>query len=310
MNSHPPSLARLSPILVALLLGACATRSNVRTLEAGPGTDFDAQQVQAYTESQTKVLEQLLVAAGQKDVTLDAGPVDWDRVIDAGMDYADRQCEAYMHALFRLDRDRRTTVAQIGLLGTAAAGLMAAVDAAAKSVSGAAIAFGLAGSSVENLSSNLLYALEPSSVRSLVKGLQTNYRASRGTGWNSRVGAINAIRGYAVLCVPASIEAEVNLSVKKAKPEVTLKAIPAEGRAPVVTNAVVSQVAFDFENDAASGLLDAFAFPGGKLDPNAERRLTQYLEARQIKASVVGFINGAGFAAERARAAKFFGLTP
>lgn len=99
-------------------------------------------------------------------------------MINAGMDYADHRCEAYLHALFRLNRDKNTAVSQIGLVGAATAGVLAAVAATAKEVAVTAILFGLAGSSVENNSSNLLFDLEPSSVRTLVRGLQVEYRGT------------------------------------------------------------------------------------------------------------------------------------
>lgn len=76
---------------------------------------------------------------------------------DAGTDYADQRCEAYLHALFRLNRDKNTAVSQIGQVGAATAGVLAAVAATAKEVAITDILFGLAGSSVESYSSNLLH---------------------------------------------------------------------------------------------------------------------------------------------------------
>jgi len=75
---------------------------------------------------------------------------DWDKVIEAGMDYADLRCDEYIHALFRLNRDRKTSTAQLGLLGAASAGLMAAAEASARNVAAVAIAFGLASATVDN----------------------------------------------------------------------------------------------------------------------------------------------------------------
>jgi hypothetical protein len=146
---------------------------------------------------------------------------DWGKVINAGMDYADQRCEAYMTALVRLNRNKNTSISQIGLIGAATAGILAAASAAAKEIAATAILFGLGASTVENLSSNLLYEMEPSSVRTLVKGLQAGYRRVLPSplNYNSRPGAVAVIRSYAALCTPANIEAEVNLAVKKAQPD-------------------------------------------------------------------------------------------
>jgi len=161
-------------------------------------------------------------------------------VINAGMDYADQRCEAYLHALFRLNRDKSTAVSQIGLVGAATAGILAAVKATAKEVAITAILFGLAASTVENYSSNLLYELEPSSVRTLVKGLQAGYRGGLPSpvNYNTRPASVAVMRGYAALCVPANIEAEVNLAVKKSVPS-TSPGDASKGQPPVTTHADV-----------------------------------------------------------------------
>ena len=102
---------------VALMLaaGGCANIRNTGVLGKGPGVEFAAEEVAQFTDRQTQVLAELKKAAGSDN--------DWDLIIAAGTDYADRQCEEYLHALFRLDRDRRTSVAQVGLFGTAVAGV-------------------------------------------------------------------------------------------------------------------------------------------------------------------------------------------
>ena len=292
--------ARLAAVAtMALALSACATWRNVSQLESGPGSDFSPDDIKAHREAQDKVLAQLYGLANLAAAPSATG--EWDTVVAAGMDYADMKCERYMHALFRLNRDKKTVGAQIGLAGTAAAGILAATHAAAKAVEIVAISFGFAGATVDNLSSNLLYELDPSSVRTLVKTMQANYRQSVGTGYVSRPGAVNAIRSYALLCVPASIEAEVNLSVKKAQPEVQ-KAEPAKNQPPVVTNATTITSDQSFGDDKNSELLRKLVFPNGPADETGRRTLEQYLASRGIAVSVVSFMNAAGFAQERVRA--------
>lgn len=297
----------LAAAVCLLATSGCATYQNTRQLEAGPGIDFVPGEIKAHREAQDNVLAELYQLAGVEEPG--PGSADWDAVVGAGMDYADRRCEAYMHALFRLNRDKRTVVTQIGLLGTATAGIMAAAKSAARDVALAAIAFGLAGSTVDNLSSNLLYDLDPSSVRSMVRTLQEAYRRNLQPGYRTRPAAVSVIRSYAMLCVPANIEAEVNLSVKKAQPNAS-EGNPSRGQPPAVTNAVVA-VASDqsFGADDNSRRLREFVFqPDGSANEQRRRQLESYLAARGLQVSVVSFVNGAGFAEERARAAAFFGL--
>lgn len=184
-------------------------------LKGGPGIgiEVDPDNVKDYQVKQTDVLNQLYVVAGLKAEP--SSKDDWYKVIQEGMDYSDKQCEEYLHALFRLNRDARTAISQLGLLGGATAGVRAA-GAAAKEVAITAIAFGLAASSIDTLSSNLLYELEPSSLRTLVRGLQEAFRKNLKPEYDSRPAAVTVLRRY-----PTNIESEVNLAIKKSQPNVT-----------------------------------------------------------------------------------------
>ena len=317
----------LAWMLAALaLLQGCAMVARNEIATTGPGSEFVPGSVEAYRKAQDQVLSELIAAthplpaagaasapasapaaaASAALAALSSGQqpagVDWDQVVNAGMDYADQRCEEYLHALFRLNRDRKTATAQIGLLGTATAGVQAALDTAARQVALAALAFGLASSTVDNLSSNLLFELDPSSVRSLVKTQQAAYRAEVGTGYRTRIGAVAAIRGYAVLCIPANIESEVNLAVKKTVPE-TKSAAPEKGQPPVVTNGqIVSKLlSFGGADTRTKAVLNAFVFgPDNKpIDAN-RRRLEAFILSRGLgQLSVVSFIEGEGFVADR-----------
>ena len=172
------------------------------------------------------------------------------------------------------------------------------------------IAFGLASSTVDNLSSNLLYELDPSSVRALVQTMQAKYRQALGVGYLTRPAAATAIRRYATLCLPASIEAEVNLSVKKADPG-AVQAEPAKGQPPSVTNGVTITSDRRFQFDDSSAALRGFVFPNGVVNEANRRQLESFMRGRGIDGvSVVTFINTPEFAADRARAVKALMPTP
>lgn len=295
----------LASILLAAVLAGCATYRNSSQVEQGPGLEFKAEELTAFRENQNRALAELVQLAGFASTPSGS---DWDAVIDAGMDFADGKCEAYMHALFRLDRDKKTVVSQIGLFGTAAAGLMAAAESAAKEVAAAAVLFGLAGSTVQNVASNLLYDLDPSSVRTLVKSLQSSYRANRQPGYTTRASAMRVIRGYAMLCVPANIEAEVNLAVKKSTPAAD-PGDPSTGQPPEVSNAE-SAVSSDFKakSDDNTALLRSFVFPGGKLNAANRASLERFIRSKNLTVDVSSFMRLERFAADRAEAVKSLNL--
>lgn len=292
----------LTPLLALALLPGCATYRNTSQVQDGPGLEFRAAEVRAFRNNQDAVLEQLYRLAGQ-DVSQATAPGAWDPVIQAGMDYADSRCEAYMHALFRLNRDKKTVMSQISLLGTASAGLMAAAESAAKEVAAAAVMFGLASSTVDNLASNLLYDLDPSSVRSLVKSLQVSYRANLPTGYANRPAALRVIRGYAMLCVPANIEAEVNLAVKGSQP-VASKGDALKGQPPQVSNADNSVASFKALPDDQTEVLRNFVFPGGQLNVDNRLALETFLRRKNLAVDVTSFMRLEMFAKERLEAVK------
>jgi len=297
-------MVRLSLLLV-LALSGCATYRNAGTVQDGPGLDIKAEQVTAFRANQDLALAQLVALSGLKGP--DVADSDWDRVIEAGMDYADQRCDEYIHALFRLNRDRKTSTAQLGLVGTASAGLMAAVEASARNVAMVAIAFGLASATVDNLSSNLLFDLDPSSVRTLVRSLQSSYRDARPLGYKSRPAALGVVRGYAALCIPANIEAEVNIAVKSSAPFVS-QGDAGSGKAPMVSNAesAVSAAAVKFDDNTE--VLRAFVFPGKKLDAANRVKLEEYLKSKAIDVDVSSFMRLERFAAQRADAVRALGL--
>lgn len=299
--------SRLALLVCLLALTGCSTYRSATTVQDGPGLSFKPEEIASFRESQDKVLEELyaLAAVDKADGKSTVVGGNWDAVIDAGMDYADVRCEAYIHALFRLNRDKKSVTNQLGLLGGASAGLMAAVDAAARNVAAVAIGFGLASATVDNLASNLLYELDPSSVRTLVKSLQSHYRAAKGNGYASRPVAMSVMRGYAALCIPANIEAEVNVAVKSSSPMST-PGNAETGEAPVVSNAESAITAVKFDDNTAK--LRNFVFPGKTLNADNLARLKAFLKAKNLPVDVSSFMRLDRFAAQRAEAAAELGL--
>lgn len=299
-----PSL--IVPLVLAAVLAGCTTYRHTTQVQDGPGLEFGAAELKRFRDNQERVLTELYAMAGVTEGNVNTQS-NWDRVIHAGMDYADSRCEAYMHALFRLNRDKKTVGAQIGLTGTAVAGLMAAAESAAKEVAAVGVLFGLANASVDNLSSNLLYDLDPSSVRTLVKALQAGFRDRLQPGYNSRPAALRVIRAYAMLCVPANIEAEVNLAVKRAQPNAS-GGDPQTGKVPVVTNAENTVSTVTSLRDDATAKLREFVFPNRRLNAANRARLEAFMRSKNITTDVTSFLEGAEFAAARGEAVRQLNL--
>jgi hypothetical protein len=306
MNSLATFLKLLATVGMCLL-SACSMYNQSTLVRDGTGVDFDATQISEYRANQETVLEELKLLAGVE--TMKEGDKEaWGKFIRAGINYADRQCEQYLHALFRLDRDKKTAVSQIGLLGTAAAGTLGVVEAAAKEIALTAIGFGLLGSTVDNLSGNLLYELEPSAVRSLVRGLQNQYKQGVVAGYDNQVVAFSVIQGYISICLPANIEAEVNSAVQLSEAHGSEGSAVRDQPPSVSVDPRLVQT-FEFKEDDNTALLENFVFPSGEVNEENLQALRDWLRLKKIEASVPTFTSAGEFELQRAEAVKFFKLS-
>lgn len=304
---------------LVLTTSGCATLLGKQSaLQQGPGTDFVATEIELYVQSQDRVrsaLASMASSPAMADSTrpgVSAVPVsDWDGLIDAGMNYADSRCRAYLSALYMLDRNRKTTVAQIGLAGTAAAGLMAAAQSAAKEVAIVAILFGLSASTVDNLAGNVLYELPPSTVESMVLDQQLVFRRALQRGYVNWPSSLGVIQSYALICVPSHIESEINIAVKQSRAAAS-NGDPSTGQPPAVSNAIAVSSG-DFPSggrDAIGQLLLNFVLPQGTEDPVRRNQLQQYLKQHEGNISVGALISVGANAAARVRAARAMQLIP
>lgn len=206
-------------LAAALASSACTTvqehvdayRSNV--------PDLDRNDVAAFVAAREEVVGQLKALSGT-DPRQDGD--DWRPVVDAGILYADVRCDRYMNALFWFNRARASTSRQIGIGGSAASAAMALLNAGKDLIGLAPLGFTFLDQSVDNVGKGLLFDLDPSIVRSLVEKQQTAYRQGlNGAGFRTKTGAMNAIQGYAALCLPPSIETEVSRAVEASEYEPT-----------------------------------------------------------------------------------------
>jgi hypothetical protein len=199
--------------------------------------------------SETQVLKAFNERAGLGNALPDKTSNDWQLVVRAGLNAIDEQCEKYIDAIFWADRDLRTAANQVNLTGATTATLLGVFGASAAAIAATAAAFGFSTQGITNFSNGLLYEVEPSGIRKVVERSQAVYRQGveeRLTVYNSRPAAVAAIQGYLSLCLPASIETQINEAVaasnfKLVKPidkdDVPLSPVPQLQR--VVTEEIV-----------------------------------------------------------------------
>ena len=143
------------------------------------------------------------------------GSDDWAVFIEAGFNFIDEECNQYLDSLFWFNRYRRTTQNQIALTGATTAAIMGIAGAAAEAIAATATAFGFLTATADNFGSTVLFELEPSGIKTLVDRSRAQYRSAaqqriKREEAKNQPAAMSLIQGYLALCLPASIETQVN----------------------------------------------------------------------------------------------------
>jgi hypothetical protein len=206
--------AATTAALCLLVLAGC-TRERARLrYTSGLQPVPNADRVTQSTENQRKIIEELKTRAGLTAIP-PKGSDDWAVFIEAGFNFIDEECNQYLDSLFWFDRYRRTTQNQIAITGATAAAIMGIAGAAAEAIAATATAFGFLTATADNFSNSVLFELEPSGIKSLVDRARAQYRAAaqqriKEEESKNQPAAMSLIQGYLALCLPASIETQVN----------------------------------------------------------------------------------------------------
>jgi hypothetical protein len=130
------------------------------------------------------------------------------------MNDVDQRCDAYLAWLDEKKRSREPILKQLAAMGAATAGILQAVDSGPKSLALAGIAFGLAAETFTNINSRLLQEVDHTTVQTTVLNNQQIYRDKvLGEIVDNRPAAIYLLRGYLRICMPFSIEMDINNTV-------------------------------------------------------------------------------------------------
>lgn len=171
---------------------------------------MDPARVRTYVANQVGILNDFATLAGVKP-PVDGG--EWRPVIDAGITYVDQQCDQFMDSLFWLNRARETASRQVQYTGAALGAALAAVEASKNAIGLTPLGFSLVDQTINNLGAGLLFNLNPSTVRTLVEKRQVAYLQSLSPSYTSKALALRMIQGYAAICLPPSIETEVERAI-------------------------------------------------------------------------------------------------
>src|SRR5262249_48906476 len=100
---------------------------------------------------------------------------NWALVLKAGLYEIDRQCDQYLDALFRFNREQRATRQGLAAIGATTAAIMGLTDVTATAIAITAAAFGLGASLFDAGVSSVLFTIEPSALRNVALQGRRNY---------------------------------------------------------------------------------------------------------------------------------------
>jgi hypothetical protein len=140
---------------------------------------------------------------------------NWEVFVQAGLNDLDRRCDSY---LTWLDNKRRSVGPIHQQILDSEATTLAILTATAadptRSIAIVGAAFGLAAHSFTNFNSRFIFEVEKSTVQSVVLTRQQKYRETLPKIIDNRPAAIYALRQYLRLCMPMTIETQINTTVK------------------------------------------------------------------------------------------------
>jgi len=200
---------------VLLSVAGCDAMDRIYSRQ-GVGVDLYATEGVATAQAQDDYFAKICEQAGVYCAP-NSGPATWSAVVRAGMNDIDERCDGYLIWLDNIRRSQAPITKQILDTATATALIMQATGASAGSMAIVAAAFGLASSSFTNVSSRLILEVPHSTVQAIVLSRQKAYRddlfGNPPVLIPNRPAAVYALRSYLRLCMPITIEMEINNTI-------------------------------------------------------------------------------------------------
>jgi hypothetical protein len=203
----------------ALVLTGCDSVLERQYYKEGIGTELTTQSVPSAADLQDVYLTELCRQAGMVQVSsANTDPVlacpNWGLVTLAGLNDIDQRCDAYLAWLDDKRRSREPILSEISAIAGATAAILRTTGVGVNPITLVGIAFGLASNTFTNIRSRLLLEADHSTVQSIVLSRQQDFRGRlKPQSINSRADAIYVMRSYLRICMPMTIEMNINTTV-------------------------------------------------------------------------------------------------
>ena len=211
---HCLRVVGLMCLLAAALASCDATTYQNRY---GPPPVIAAADVQASTANQLQILKNLADAAGVNPPSVSP---DWFAVMEAGFNYVDEKCDVYITDLFKGTREKDKIKGLATLADKTSGAILFASGAAKVTMAVVAQSFGFAEGATDLIAGSYLYQIGPDAIQNIVNETRKAYRLSAYAKRRSIMYptlAYHHVQKYLEICLPQTIEANVNDALKKAK---------------------------------------------------------------------------------------------
>lgn len=219
----------LASVFLLGMLPGCSSIKAQWADRYGPDPVPSAMATIEASNREAEVVTALLRANGyaRADVSNDVptSSLAWYGVILTGFNVVDDACQTYINDLWKLDRQKGRVRDIITASGAATAAIVGAnANPSTATLTTLAQAFGLASTLTGTIGDSYLFAQNPAALGQIVKKLQTAYRDDVAKNIDTRYYPISSYaavyyhtREYLSLCLPPTIEAQVQDLVAKAK---------------------------------------------------------------------------------------------
>jgi hypothetical protein len=213
---------------IALTAAGCNPAMERRYITEGAGVDLYTADREQQIALQNEYVDFICAQTGS------ICPGNWTAFVQAGMNDIDQRCDGFLTWLDARRRDKEPVLAELSAINTAVHAIMTVTGSSPKSLDIVTAAFGLATATYANWNSRLLISINQSTVQTVVYGRQQDYRkAISGYFVSDRPTAIYLLRNYLRLCMPTTIEADINTT-----PTLVQRASPMDARVNPIVNPV------------------------------------------------------------------------
>lgn len=297
--------ARVLVCVATAVVAACNPINDKRYMDEGAGIELGYATLPETTRQQDIYVQEICQQAGASMPDAEDGArscldrAGWNAFVLAGINDINRRCDAYLTWLDARRRDRAPVLKELLAVTGATNSILTASGADTTTLGIVSAATALAGATYENWNSRLLLAINQSTVVDIVYSRQAQFLEQiAGRNVSHRPGAIFILRNYLRLCMPTTIEADINTSATLVQRDLWA----AQGSGIVKQVRASLNVSTDYSADAVTQALRAWLRVGGDLGVERRKLLDEYMTVTKKyapKPQIGTFLSGSLYKADR-----------